>query len=97
MPLNKRLVIEFVSVRVFSQAGETPQFGLQDSVNGAARVYMIPLTLGGGGQGYTATQLVRLYNDGNGVNGPGAQCLRDQNSFTTQTCSISLSGYLIDK
>lgn len=97
VPLNKRLVIEFVSVLVNGPAADNPGLALQDSVNGASRFYRIPLTPVAGGHGFAATQLVKLYHDGNGVNGPGAFCLRDFPSLPAQVCSISLSGYLIDK
>lgn len=101
VPSNKRLVIEFVSVRIIISPNETPLFALNDSVNGASRAYLIPMTLAGssnaGNNDYRATQLVRLYHDGNGVNGPGAQCSRSVNTFTPLTCDITLSGYLIDK
>jgi hypothetical protein len=100
VPLNKRLVIEFVSVMVSSAAGEKPSFFLYDSVNGAGRFYWIPLTLTDPSSGagvYRASELVRLSHDGNGVDGPGAACTRNANSFSAMTCSITLSGYLVDK
>ena len=40
---------------------------------------------------------VKLYHDGNGANGPGAQRSRDQNSFAPMECTVTISGYLIPK
>jgi len=99
VPLNKRLVIEFISVFVQAQTGDKPSFYLRDSVNGHGRTYWIPLTLTdpGGTEVYRATQLVKLYYDGDGVSGPAVGCGRNFNSYTVMTCSVTLSGYLIDK
>jgi hypothetical protein len=100
VPANRRLVIEFVSVRVIVSPPETPRFALQDSNAGGARPYILPLTLattGTFGEEYRTTQLVKLYHDGDGVNGPGAECAREQNSFNMMTCTIVISGYLIPK
>jgi len=100
VPANKRLVIEFVSVRIMIQPNETALFALDDSIKGVGHAYLIPLTFAGsfsGGNEYRATQLVKLYHDGNGANGPGAQCGRTANAFTPLSCDITLSGYLIDK
>ena len=100
VPANRRLVIEFVSIRVIVTPGEQPRFALQDSVNGASIPYILPLALaatGSYGEEWRTTQLVKLYHDGNGVNGPGADCGREQNSFSQLTCSIAISGYMIAK
>ena len=102
VPLNKRLVIEFVSVFVSAQSGDKPAVFLSDLVNGAGRNYWLPLTLQdpagpGGTEYYRATQLVKLYHDGNGVNGPGAFCTRSYITFAPVTCSFNISGYLVDK
>ncbi|RYF54141.1 MAG: hypothetical protein EOO29_55595 [Comamonadaceae bacterium] len=102
VPLNKRLVIEYVSVSVFAQSGDKPSLFLSDLVNGAGRNYWIPLTLvdaagPGGMEVYRASQLVKLNHDGNGVNGPGAHCGRYYNTYAPVTCSLTISGYLVDK
>ena len=100
VPANRRLVIEFISVRVIVTPPDKPRFALQDAVNGTANPYTLPLELastGTFGEEYRSAQLVRLYHDGNGVNGPGADCAREQNSFSQMTCSIAISGYLIPK
>ena len=102
VPLNKRLVIEYVSVSVFAQSGDQPSLFLSDLVNGAGRNYWIPLTLvdaagPGGMEAYRASQLVKLNHDGNGVNGPAAQCGRRYNTYAPVTCSLTISGYLVDK
>jgi hypothetical protein len=102
VPANKRLVIEFVSVVVTSQPGDKPSLHLQDSVNGFSRPYWIPLTLTDPAgvapvDVYRSTQLVKLYHDGNGANGPGAQCMRNSNGFTLTSCHVTVTGYLIDK
>jgi hypothetical protein len=100
VPANRRLVIEFVSVRVIVSPPDKPRFALQDSVNGTANPYILPLQLastGTFGEEYRATQLVKLYHDGNGANGPGADCAREQNSFNPMTCTVVISGYLMPK
>ncbi|HEU5468782.1 MAG TPA: hypothetical protein VFU77_05705 [Steroidobacteraceae bacterium] len=100
VPANRRLVIEFVSVRVVISPPEKPRFALQDSIGGTSHPYILPLALastGTFGEEYRATQLVKLYHDGNGANGPGADCAREQNSFNTMTCTVVISGYLIPK
>lgn len=99
VPLNKRLVIEFVSMSVAVQSGDKPSLFLNDAVNGAGRIYWIPLTLvdAGATEVYRASQLVKIYHDGNGANGPGAQCGRYFNTFAPVTCSVTISGYLVDK
>lgn len=100
VPLNKRLVIEFISAIVSAPAGDKVSLHLSDSVAGAGRNYWIPLTLtdpGGVTEHYRATQLVKMYHDGDGVNGPGAFCGRYYNSLGPVTCSITLTGYLVDK
>ena len=101
VPANKRLVVEFVSVYVQATPGEKPAVYLQDSVNGAARAYWVPLTLTettpSGWEIYRSTQMVKLYVDGNGSNGPALQCSRGANSFSTQQCSVTLTGYLTDR
>lgn len=98
VPANRRLVIEFVSVSTILDTGQTPLFSLQDSIAGISNAYVLPLTLvssGSGGDLYRATQLVRLYHDGNGASGPGAQCSRNQNAFSSFSCTVTISGYLI--
>ena len=100
IPANKRLVIEFVSVSAIVQPTEAPLFSLQDGINGSSHSYVLALAFTastGIGDEYRATQLVKLYQDGNGVNGPGATCARRQNSFSPMQCDITISGYLIDK
>lgn len=102
VPLNKRLVIEFVSVSVSAQSGDKAVVFLSDVVNGASRNYWIPLTLvdaagPGGTEFYRATQLVKLYHDGNGVDGPGAFCGRYYITFAPVSCHFTISGYLVDK
>ena len=99
VPLNKRLIIEFVSVTVTAQNGDKPALFLSDLVNGAGRNYWIPLMLvdAGGTDVYRASQLVKLNHDGNGANGPGAQCARYFNTYAPVTCSLTISGYLVDK
>ena len=98
VPANRILVIEFVSVRAILQPQQTPLIALQDAVNGASHPYVLPMTLHGPvsiGTEWRVTQLVKLYHEGNGVNGPGAQCGREQNSFTPMECTFVISGYLI--
>ena len=100
IPANRRLVIEFVSVSMILQPGEKPLFSLQDSVGGVSNPFWLPLAFVGSGSvgdQYRTTQLVKLYVDGNGVNGPGAFCSRDQNSFAAMQCTIVISGYLIPR
>jgi hypothetical protein len=101
VPATKRLVIEFVSVAVVAQPGDKPALYLNDSVNGASRAYWVPLamveTAASGAEVYRASQVVKLNHDGNGANGPGAQCSRYVNSFVPMTCQITVSGTLVDK
>ena len=101
VPSNKRLIIEFASVTVVAQPGDKPSLYLNDVVNGAAHAYWIPLTLSetgsSGTEVYRATQLVKLNHEGNGLGGPGAQCLRMVPSFTPLSCQVTLSGYLVDR
>ena len=100
IPANRRLVIEFVSVSVILQPGEDPRFTLDDSIGGVSHPFWLPLELVGSfsiGDQYRTTQLVKLYVDGNGVNGPGASCARDQNSFAPMECTVAISGYLIPR
>jgi len=100
VPADRRLVVEFVSVSEIVQPSEEPLFSLEDSINGMSHAYVLPMTFVGSygvGDQYRVTQMVKLYHDGNGVNGPGAQCSRDQNSFAPFQCSITISGYLIPK
>jgi hypothetical protein len=100
VPANRILVIEFVSIRAILQPGQTPLIALQDAVNGVSNPFLLPMTLHGPvsiGTEWRATQLVKLYHEGNGANGPGLQCSRDQNSFTPMECTIAVSGYLIPK
>jgi hypothetical protein len=100
IPANRRLVIEFVSVSMILQPGEKPLFTLDDSVGGASHPFWLPLEFVGSGSvgdQYRTTQLVKLYFDGNGVNGPGASCGREQNSFAPMQCTIAISGFLIPR
>jgi hypothetical protein len=98
VPARKRLVIEFVSIAVVLDPTESPLFSLQDSVKGISHSYVLALTpVSQGASEWRTTQLVKLYHDGNGANGPGATCSRRQNSFSSMTCDITISGYLIDK
>ncbi len=100
VPANRRLVIEFVSVQILLQPGEKPLFTLNDSINGTSHPYLLPMAFiesGTHGDIYRSTQLVKLYHDGNGSSGPGAQCGRNQNSFAPMECSIAISGYLIPR
>lgn len=100
VPADRTLVIEFVSIRAILQPTQTPLIALQDSINGAARPYLMPMTLHGPvsiGTEWRVTQLVKLYHEGNGVNGPGAQCAREQNAFAPMECTIVISGYLIPR
>ena len=79
---------------------EIPLFSLEDSVDSAVHPYVLPLTRVASFatfDDYVWAQQVKLYFDGNGANGPGAQCSRYANSFNTMTCNITISGYLIDK
>lgn len=101
VPANKRLVVEFISVRVFVQPGEAPRFNLYDALPGASLIYGVPLTFFGSfsaADEYQATQSVRLYHDGNGSHGPQALCGRHQILSNSPTvCDITISGYLINK
>ena len=100
VPVDRRLVIEFVSVRMIVQPSEKPLFALDDVINGISHAYLLPMTFAGSygiGDEYRVTQTVKLYHDGNGANGPGAQCSRDQNSFAPMECTVTISGYLIPK
>lgn len=100
IPADRRLVIEFVSVRFIVPVGDTPMFALQASVGGGGLSYLIPLTFIGTASGrdeYRATMMVRLYSDGNGMNGPGADCSRALRDVGAASCSVTLSGYLIGK
>ena len=101
VPADKRLVIEFVSIAAFAQGGERPSVFLNDLVGGAGRLYWIALTQPdpvGDPNVWRTGQLLKLYHDGNGVNGPGASCGRGLSSTTTTlTCSYTISGYLVDK
>jgi hypothetical protein len=101
VPATKRLIVEFVSVTVVSQPGDKPALYLNDLVNGGGRAYWIPLTMvetaASGAEVWRATQLVKLNHDGNGANGPGAQCSRGVNSSVPMTCQLTVSGTLVDK
>jgi hypothetical protein len=100
VPADKRLVIEFVSISVLlaDPSEGPPIFALQDSINGTHHNYLLDLKPVASGSGeYRTTQMVKLYHDGNGVNGPGAQCSRRQNSWMRMECTITISGYLINK
>ena len=100
VPVDRRLVIEFVSASMILQPSEKPLFALEDAINGTSHAYVLPMTFVGSfgiGDQYRVTQSVKLYHDGNGANGPGAQCSRDQNSFGLMECTVTISGYLIPK
>lgn len=63
--------------------------------------FQLPLTYHGpgtygDGDEYRVAMMVRLYGDGNGVNGPGVECLK---SFfgPASSCTVDISGYLIEK
>ena len=100
VPADRRLVIEFVSVQMLVPPGQKPQLFLVGLVNGAGMPYHLPLTLVGTTPGfdeYRATQQVRVYNDGNGSNGPGIMCSRDRIFAGAASCTATISGYLIGK
>jgi hypothetical protein len=94
-------VIEYVSVVVLAQPGERPYVHLNDNVNGHSRAYWVPLTLTDssttGAEVYRSSQQVKLYFDGTGIGGPGAQCSRNTATFTPLSCGLTISGYLVDK
>jgi hypothetical protein len=100
VPADRILVVEFVMVRAILQPGQTPMIGIDDAVNSASHTYLLPLTLHGPvstGVEWRLTQLVKVYHEGNGANGPGATCGREQNSFTPMECTFTISGYLVPK
>lgn len=101
VPTGKRLVIEYVSVIVTAQPGERPYVYLNDNVNGHARAYWFPLTLTDPSttsvEVYRGSQQVKLYFDGTGFSGPGGQCSRNISTFTPLSCTLTISGYLVDK
>lgn len=100
IPADRRLVIEYVSVSVLVQAGQKPSLGVVGAVAGAAIPYLIPLALEAStlnGDVYRGTQLVRLYVDGDGLNGPQVQCVRDVAGPSQAYCDAAVSGYLIGK
>ena len=101
VPANRILVIEFVQIRAILQPLEVPMISIDDSVNDASRPFLLPMTFHGttnsGAQEYRVTQLVKIYHEGNGMNGPGATCGREQNTFNPMDCSFTISGYLIPK
>lgn len=70
-------------------------------VNRSAQVPLeIPLTLWGtygNWDVYRGTQLVRVYWDGDGNNGPFVECGRYSGNLAEAICVFSISGYLIDK
>lgn len=97
---DRRLVVEFVSVSMFVPPGQKPQLFLIGLVNGAGMPYNLPLTFVGTTAGfdeYRATHQVRVYHDGNGLNGPGITCNRDDIFLGAASCSATISGYLIGK
>ena len=99
IPADKRLVVEFVSARVTVPLGQQGFVALNDGIAGAGYVYSIPVTAEEATpqfQTFVGNQLVRLYVDGNGFNGPTVQCRRNSTAGTTY-CDVSISGYLIDK
>lgn len=100
VPADRRLVIEFVSVRMFVPTGQKPLLSLMGVVNGAGMPFALPLTYVGTtviGDEYRGTHQVRVYHDGNGTGGPGIDCLRDVRDQGPATCSAFISGYLIGK
>lgn len=101
IPANKTLVIEFVSVSVIVPTGEKPLFTVGGTVAGGSIPFRIPLTFAGpafaGKDEYRATQLVRIYSDGDGVSGPDVACGHNILGVGFAECDGSISGYLIDK
>lgn len=100
IPADRRLVIEYVSVSVIVQAGQKPSLGVVGVALGAAIPYLIPLALEAStpnGDVYRGSQLVRLYVDGDGQNGPQVQCVRDVAGPSPAFCDAAVSGYLIGK
>jgi hypothetical protein len=100
VPADRRLVVEFVSVWMLVPPNQKPMLSLIGTVNGAGMPYVLPLTLVGKtalGDEYRATQQVRVYHDGNGVNGPGIACFRDVIFQGPAPCTATISGYLIGK
>ncbi len=99
VPADRRLVMEFVSVAVLVPPGQTALVSLYGLVNGAGLPFTIPVTFVGTTASYDeyrGTHQVRVYHDGNGVNGPGVGCLRSAPSGFA-SCSVTISGYLIGK
>ena len=69
-------------------------------VGGAGIGFLVPLSLEAStqvGDTYRGVQLLRVYVDGNGVNGPSIQCVRDVQGPGLASCEAAVSGYLIGK
>lgn len=100
IPADRRLVIEFVTVRFLVPHGDTPMFGIQTDLGGRGMDFLIPLTFartGPLGDEYFATMMVRLYYDGDGASGPAASCSRVIRGSGDASCTVQISGYLIGK
>jgi hypothetical protein len=101
VPADRRLVIEFVSVHMIVPAGQHPRIEVIGLVDGAGMPFDLPLAFVGAtppyGDAYRGTHQVRVYHDGNGVNGPGIFCHRNAAFQGSGICSASISGYLIGK
>ncbi len=99
IPANRRLVIEFVSASITVPTGSDPLLTLHSLVGGRSSPFILPLTYIGpaaNGDEYRVTMMVRLYVDGNGVNGPEVECLKSV-SGPGSSCTVDISGYLIEK
>jgi hypothetical protein len=100
IPADRRLVIEYVTVSATVQADAKPSVAINGLVGGAGIGFLVPLWLESGtsvGDTYRGAQLLRVYVDGNGINGPSIQCVRDVAGPSAASCQATVSGYLIGK
>lgn len=100
IPADRRLVIEYVTVSATVQAGAKPSVAINGQVAGSSLGHLLPLWLESvtlAGDTYRGAQLLRVYVEGNGINGPSIQCVRDVQHSSVASCQATVSGYLIGK
>lgn len=100
IPADRRLVVEYVSVSATVQPGAKPSVAINGLVGGTGIGFLVPLSLESRtpvGDTYRGAQLLRVYVDGNGVNGLIIHCIRDIQGPSLASCEAAVSGYLIGK
>jgi hypothetical protein len=99
IPADRRLVIEFVSVRTIVPIGELPLVTIGSRTSASWVSVIVPLTLAQSGPNrddYRGSLTVRLYYDGDGLHGPDFSC-GSTGGVSPSYCTVTVSGYLIAK